>query len=656
MGKRLIGPTRGLVRAAVAAVTTLTAVSAVIVGPASAAPRRDSMILHAVPVGKTPRQVPPRPTIEAVSPGNDELILTVEVSEPTSGPTVTSVTAMCGTQSTTVDEADPGEITVTGLTDGQRYRCKAYATNSVGKGPKSKRATGKPAVVVPGVPAITSVAPGNGSFTVDYDASPGFGSTVTGYTATCGSASTTVGGSTLTATVSGLTADGNYSCSLHATDAKGDGPSATWSGLAGPPPAPTITSVLSQVGQLTVQYDLVSDFALSYTATCGTKSATVNGDIDSNFPVPASWATITGLSDGTSYPCSVLATNAAGSGPASTAMAGTPNPISSSPTSSAGGFFVAVSCPTSSECVAVGVGAGTGLVEVSSDGGKTFIDEPVPAGTPQLKAVSCSDAMHCIAVGGSTALVSTDGGAVWNAEFAGWNLSAVGCLSASVCIASGYTPYGSTSMTSDGGTTWQQSTGFQPPLIDLTCTSTATCVGVVAQSPNVAVSSDDGVTWQKFAFLDNGFEVPTSVACPPSTTTCIMVGQNTQGISEPSLPAASFLTTDEGQTWSNISSSFPSGSWTMFDISCPTSATCYAVGNPGSGQADEGAITSNGGQAWTSFVGPTGVESPGETLAGFQSLSCASSSDCVVVGHNSSGPTVALTTNSATSWTQATVG
>jgi photosystem II stability/assembly factor-like uncharacterized protein len=311
-----------------------------------------------------------------------------------------------------------------------------------------------------------------------------------------------------------------------------------------------------------------------------------------------------------------------------------------------------VSCPTTSECVAVGQGVSSGtlgLVEVSSDGGQTFTDEPVPMGTPQLKAVTCFDAMHCIAVGGSTALVTTNGGSTWNTEFAGWNLTAVGCVNGTSRTASGYTPIGTTVVTSDGGLTWQQSTGNQPPLINLTCTS-ATCVGIVAQEPYAAVSGNAGATWQRVGFMDDGFKEPLSVACLASTTSCIMVGQDTKGISDPTLPAAAFITSDDGQSWADVSSALPSGSWSMMRVSCPTSNTCYAVGN------QVGATSVDGGAVWASVTGPSGPLPPDgkETIAGSQTLSCASTSTCVVVGYDSLGPAAAYTINSATSWSQAT--
>jgi hypothetical protein len=417
---------------------------------------------EASPVSGTPEpQVPGSPTIENISPGDGELLVTLSTAPP-NGATVTSYTATCGSQSTTVDQEDPNPMVVTGLTNGILYSCTAYGTNSVGNGAVSGPVTGTPEVVVPGMPQVTSVTPGDGSLTVNYDAAPGLGATIISYTASCGSTTTTVDGSSLSATLNGLTFDAAYfSCSLYATDSAGNGPSVEWSGRAGPPQAPTATSVLSQDGQLTMEYQAVSfDDPTSYTTTCGNQSTTVNGN--------TTWATVTGLADGTSYSCTVFATNAAGSGPASASVSGTPNPVGSSTTPSVGGFFSGVSCPSTSECVAVGAGGSSdsqGLVELSSDGGTTFTDEPVPTGTPPLTAVTCFDTTHCMAVGGSTVLVSADGGTTWTSEFAENNLSAITCLTDTDCIAgsSKQSPFGGWSgtpvVTSDGGVTWQESEG-----------------------------------------------------------------------------------------------------------------------------------------------------------------------------------------------------
>ena len=71
----------------------------------------------------------------------------------------------------------------------------------------------------------------------------------------------------------------------------------------------------------------------------------------------------------------------------------------------------------------------SGLVELSTDGGATFTDEPVPAGTPSLEGVTCIDTLHCLAVGGSDVLLTADGGKRWHSEYAGRDLTTVTCTS-----------------------------------------------------------------------------------------------------------------------------------------------------------------------------------------------------------------------------------
>jgi photosystem II stability/assembly factor-like uncharacterized protein len=90
-----------------------------------------------------------------------------------------------------------------------------------------------------------------------------------------------------------------------------------------------------------------------------------------------------------------------------------------------------------------------------------------------------------------------------------------------------------------------------------------------------------------------------------------------EGTFEPNAPADAIITTDGGQTWTNVGSEFPAASDTLRSISCPTSQICYSVGYPGY----TGAFSGNAGQSWTSIAGPTNVTPPvpgeqGRTSAG----------------------------------------
>jgi hypothetical protein len=604
-----------------------------------------------LPVEGTPEpQVPGQPTIGTIAAGHNQLTLSFGGAAANGSPVV-SYTVACGSQQVTVDQTL--DVTVTGLTDGTSYSCTVFATNGVGNGPPSAPVSGTPNVVVPAAPQVESVVAGDGTLTVSYTAPSAFGATITGYTATCDTHSASVVGTVLSVTVSGLTNGTLANCTLTAADSAGSGPVSNWSGLPGTPDAPVISSVLDQNGRLTVVYAAISSTSdpSAYTATCGAKSTKVNGN--------TTWATVSGLNNGTSYQCTVSATNAAGKGASSSPVTGVPGPIVSSPTSSAGGQFMAVDCPTSSVCVAVGDGGpthGTGLIEVSTNGGATFTDEPVPAGTPRLNAVTCTAATSCMAVGESTIVTTANGGKSWTFGYGGANLSTVSCITADACVAGGWVGgsliQGTSILTSDGGVTWQQSqsTGLPVALIASACLPSA-CVGI---GQGVARSTDDGASWQLSGVPGGWSSPPSSVACLPSTTTCVMVGPNPLAFFAPNSPAIAFATSDAGQTWTNISASFPAASSSIRDISCPTATTCYAFGSPGL----IGAQTTDGGKTWAAVNGPANVTpTPSSTSDfGFGNLSCPSASTCTLVGDGSTGPTAATSTNGAASWTNSSVG
>ena len=237
--------------------------------------------------------------------------------------------------------------TFSGLTNGTRYTFSVVATNSVGNGPAGT-ASVTPATI-PGAPTLLNVTGGNAQATLTWSApvSNG-GAAITTYTVT----STPVGASCSTAALTchftGLTNGTTYTLSVTARNSVGAGPAAT-----------------TQVTPATTP-----GAPLNVTATGGNATATVlwsppistGGSVITGYSVTSSPAgftctvtttscTFSGLTNGTRYAFSVVATNAVGDGPAGSASV-TPATLPTAPTnvSALGGNATATltwSAPTS---------------------------------------------------------------------------------------------------------------------------------------------------------------------------------------------------------------------------------------------------------------------------------------------------------------------
>jgi photosystem II stability/assembly factor-like uncharacterized protein len=122
-----------------------------------------------------------------------------------------------------------------------------------------------------------------------------------------------------------------------------------------------------------------------------------------------------------------------------------------------------VACPTARICAAAGVagvGAGHGEMLRTTNGGATWFRQDLPAGTPELLSISCPSVSDCVAVGfGSASWATTDGGRTWTTQSvpAGvTDLRSVSCPTVSVCEAVGESA-GNTAValgTTDGGAMW----------------------------------------------------------------------------------------------------------------------------------------------------------------------------------------------------------
>ena len=194
--------------------------------------------------------------------------------------------------------------------------------------------TSSTSATVPGAPTVGTGTPGNGSASIAFTApSDNGGAAISGYTATCVNGTSSVTG-TATASpvnVTGLTNGSTYSCSVTATNSAGTGAassavSVTPSGGSASvtvPSAPVVGTATPGNGSASIAFTAPSDnggAAISgYTATCVSAASSVAGT------ATASPVTVSGLTNGSTYSCSVKATNSAGTGAASLAVSVTPS-------------------------------------------------------------------------------------------------------------------------------------------------------------------------------------------------------------------------------------------------------------------------------------------------------------------------------------------
>lgn len=237
--------------------------------------------------------------------------------------------------------------TITGLTNGVSYNFDVTAVNADGESAPSAPSNTVTPSTVPGAPtAVTSSEGSSSNINVSWTApASNGGSALTSYNIYVYNATNTtlveeitgLSAASTTASITGLTIGTSYDFTVSAVNANGEGVQSAPSNattLLADPNAPTGVSAVAGNGQATVSWTAPSSNGGSaitsydvYVYSGATLVATVTG-------VSGSPATITGLTNGTSYAFAVSAVNAYGQGPQSVASAPvTPSTIPGAPTS-----------------------------------------------------------------------------------------------------------------------------------------------------------------------------------------------------------------------------------------------------------------------------------------------------------------------------------
>ena len=318
----------------------------------------------------TPAAVPGAPAGLSASPGNARVTLSWAAPASDGGSPVSSYNVYVATSADFKGAAEVAGVTGTGvvlvgLVNGTPYYFRVTAVNGVGEGPASSEVPATP-VTVPGAPAGLSASPGNARVTLSWaaPASDG-GSAVTGYiiyqgTSPGGETGTQVNGSPVTATsytVAGLTNGTTYYFKAIAVNAVGLSPLSEEASATLPPiVTPSTTPASSATTPTGTAPASASTSAPAFAAPTGLTATPDNAQVRLSWSAPASdggspvisykvyvatapgvpgsaavvstkgtGATVTSLTNGTTYYFMVTAVNAAGNeSPFSTGVSAKP--------------------------------------------------------------------------------------------------------------------------------------------------------------------------------------------------------------------------------------------------------------------------------------------------------------------------------------------
>jgi hypothetical protein len=246
----------------------------------------------------------------------------------------------------------------------------------------------------------------------------------------------------------------------------------------------------------------------------------------------------------------------------------------------------AVSCPSSTVCVAVGSFAESlRTLAETWDGSKwTVTNTPrLPSGST-MNSVACVSAVGCLAVASNNQAEWWDG-TRWSRTSGGGGVS-VSCVSQASCVA-----VGGAARTAQwwDGSTWSVAntlplTQTDYSLSDVSCTSSSSCLAVGSSDSGNGALIVLAVGWNGTSWTFQDVPAPSGatvsalngISCT-SSTACTAVGAYALTGSSPNLP---LIEDWDGSNWTLANAPDPPGAITSIlkSVSCPLPTVCTATG------------------------------------------------------------------------------
>jgi hypothetical protein len=353
-------------------------------------------------------------------------------------------------------------------------------------------------------------------------------------------------------------------------------------------------------------------------------------------------------------------------GPAASATPAWSIVASPNPPAAPSGSLDGMTCPTSTDCFAVGytyTTDGDSRPAAERWNGTTWsvLAVPSPAGASNavLANVACTSASSCIAVGvaDSAALMESWNGTTWtivSLPMPGGattsRLGGVACSGASDCTVVGSYGTGvnspSTLVEHWNGSSWQVVASPSPSgvdrveLTDIKCPSASNCVAVGFTQLQVGLDTTsatfaerwNGSTWAIVAtpnFPSASSSTLGGITCLFATT-CLAVGWGDTAAPGATPARQTLLERWNGTAWSIMSSPNVAGadSSSLERITCVNDESCFAVGASLTGNTSKALVERWNGVSWA--VAPdAALGHAGSSLTG---VACASASQCFAGG------------------------